>query len=70
MSQNREKFHYQRLPAPRIAGRSPNLITSDWIGGLKQLENNPHLLETIPQPFFLTGHFPYGIHLPFSKPSK
>ncbi|MES2200217.1 MAG: hypothetical protein V4489_08630 [Chlamydiota bacterium] len=70
ISQNGEKFHYQRLPVPRVAGRSPNLITSDWIGGLKQLESNPHVLDGISESFFLSGHFPYGLHLYFSKPSK
>jgi len=64
------KFHYQRLSVPRVTGRSPILITPDWIGGLKQLENNPHELDKVPQTFFLSGHFPYGLHLHFSKPSK
>jgi hypothetical protein len=64
------RFHYQRLPVPRIPGRSPNLITSDWIGGLQQLEDNPSLLDTLPHFFFLTGHFPYGLHAHFTEPSK
>ena len=64
------QFHYQRLPVPRRIDRSPNLITSGWMGGLQPLENNPNLLSKIPHRFFLAGHFPYGLHLYFSKPSK
>ncbi|MES2345893.1 MAG: hypothetical protein V4494_08170 [Chlamydiota bacterium] len=63
-------FHYQRLPIPRIPGKPPNLMTPGWIGGLQQLENNPNLLDTVPNLFFLTGHFPYGLHTHFTKPSK
>lgn len=70
MSHNGETFHYQRLPVPRVAGKSPNLITKDWVGGLKQLNDNPHLLDNLPHVFFLTGHFPYGLHQHFIKPSK
>ncbi len=55
----RGDFDYQRLPVPRIQGRSPILITSDWMGGLKQLEDKPHLLSQIPNKILLTGHFPY-----------
>lgn len=64
------KFHYQRLSVPRVQGRSPNLITPDWIGGLQQLENNPNLLDAISQNFFISGHFPYGLHEYFSRPCK
>ncbi len=70
ISQKEGKFHYQRLSVPRVSGRSPNLITSDWTGGLKQLENNPEILAQITDSFFLTGHFPYGLHLHFAKPCK
>lgn len=70
LSRTNKKFHHQRLPVPRVTGRSPNLITSDWIGGLKQLENNPHLLDNLPQNCFLTGHFPYGLHRHLTRHSK
>lgn len=70
VSKNTGQFHYQRLPVPRRTDRSPNLITSGWMGGLQPLENNPHMLDEIPDRFFLAGHFPYGLHLYFSKPSK
>ncbi|HEV7736887.1 MAG TPA: hypothetical protein VGO47_05885, partial [Chlamydiales bacterium] len=40
VSKERGNFHYQRFSVPRVAGRSPILITPDWIGGLKQLESN------------------------------
>ncbi|MDB6081645.1 MAG: hypothetical protein JWO53_917 [Chlamydiia bacterium] len=72
LSQNgeRKNFHYQRLSVPRIQGRSPILMTTNWIGGLQQMEDDPHLLDKLPQPFFLTGHFPYGVHQFFSRPSK
>lgn len=69
-SQNGNNFHYKRLGVPRVYKRSPNLITGDWIGGLKIIQNNPHLVDTISSPFFISGHFPYGLHLYFSKPSK
>ena len=70
VSRNDGKFYYQRLSVPRVPGRSPGLITPGWVGGRKQLEINPHLLDAVPQTFFLAGHFPYGLHLHFSRPSK
>ncbi len=70
MSQRQKKFHYQRLGVPRVEGKSPNLITKNWIGGLKQLEDNPDLLGNVNTPFFLTGHFPYGLHQYFLQSSK
>jgi hypothetical protein len=63
-------FHYQRLPVPRTPGCSPVQIIEGWIGGWQQLELNPHLLETLPESFFLTGHFPYGLHQYLSSPVK
>lgn len=70
VSQKKGAFHYQRLAVPRVAGKSPILITADWLGGLQQLKNNPDLLENIKQNFVLCGHFPYGLHCHFSNPSK
>lgn len=70
VSRQTGQFHYQRLPVPRRNDRSPNLITPGWMGGLQPLENNPNLLSEIPDRFFLAGHFPYGLHLYFSKPSQ
>ena len=70
VSQKKGTFHYQRLAVPRVSGRSPILITATWLGGLQQLINNPSLLENIEQKFFLSGHFPYGLHRHFSNPSK
>jgi hypothetical protein len=70
MSQKTGKFHYQRLAVPRVPGRSPILITATWLGGLQQLVNKPNLLENIEDNFFLSGHFPYGLHRHFSSPSK
>lgn len=55
-------FYYQRLPVPRIPDCSPVQIFEGWIGGWQQLNLNPNLLDTLPESFFLTGHFPYGLH--------
>lgn len=70
VSQKKGTFHYQRLAVPRVSGRSPILMTATWLGGLQQLENNPYLLDNIKQNFFLSGHFPYGLHHHFLNPSK
>ncbi len=63
-------FHYQRLPVPRTPGCSPVQISEGWIGGWQQLVLNPHLLDILPESFFLTGHFPYGLHKYLSSPAK
>ncbi len=63
-------LHYQRLIIPRTSELSPIQITEGWIGGWKQLEINPHLLNSLPNSFFLTGHFPYGVHEYFTLPVK
>lgn len=65
-----KQFHYQRLPVPRVPNRSPNLVTPDWIGGLKQLQDQPHLLDAIPESFLITGLFPYGLHTYFNVPCR
>jgi hypothetical protein len=63
-------FHYQRLAIPRIPDCSPVQITEGWIGGWQQLVLNPHLFDILPESFFLTGHFPYGLHKHFSSSAK
>ena len=60
-----------RVRAPKIAGRSPNLITESWIGGLEHVEYdirmNPHLYSEYN---FISGHFPFGLHEHLLNSSK
>jgi hypothetical protein len=63
-------LHYQRLTVPRTPGCLPVQIIEGWIGGWQQLVLNPHLLDILPESFFLTGHFPYGLHQYFGSSAK
>ena len=51
-----------RLAVPRIPGQSPNLITSGWEGGLKNIQDrlraDPSLFKNTS---FVSGHFPVGL---------
>lgn len=70
MSSIKSSFYYQRLTVPRIPGCSPVQIVEGWIGGWQQLNLNSQLLDTLPESFFLTGHFPYGLDKYLSSPVK
>jgi hypothetical protein len=58
-----QKTHFERLPVPRIPGISPTAITPGWLGGLQEI-------GSLPEPFFIMGHFPYGLHRQISKPCQ
>lgn len=63
-------LHYQRLTVPRVPDISPIQITEGWMGGRQRLQINPHLLDALPESFFIAGHFPYGLHEFLSLPVK
>jgi hypothetical protein len=64
-------FKSTRFPVPRITGQSPGLITENWIGGLKSVEDamqiNPHACDGWN---FISGHFPFGLHEFLDGPAK
>ncbi len=70
LSRMTNAFHYQRLTVPRIPGKCPVQISEGWIGGWEQLEIHPHLFNALPESYFLTGHFPYGLHDHLTLPAK
>lgn len=52
-----------RFSVPRVEGRSPNLITKSWIGGLATLKNECVNNQNECKAYrFISGHFPYGTH--------
>lgn len=71
LSKTNSLFKSTRFPVPRITGQSPGLITENWIGGLKSVEDamqiNPHACDGWN---FISGHFPFGLHEILDGPAK
>lgn len=71
LSKMNPHFKSTRFSVPRVTGQSPGLITENWIGGLKSVENamqmNPHACDGW---HFISGHFPFGLHEMLDGPAK
>jgi len=71
ISKTKLSFKSTRFPVPRISGQSPGLVTENWIGGLKSVEDamrfNPNACEGWN---FISGHFPFGLHESLKNSAK